>query len=213
MEQIILWESRGEIIRACELAVHQALKELGIKAIVTVNSEAPLIGRHHLWARLPVLEIQGLHWSLTPGCAFRVGDLKLLFSKVFASQIEGRPCESLKEAGLKECFAKEGQEAMENIELTDADFKARLERTTGLLFFYKKRCPNCRALEKMLEKFLSVNAHIAYMRIDSEECPEAMKAFGTERVPTIFLLREGQIVAKKIGLMNLREMTGFYQSA
>jgi thioredoxin 1 len=51
------------------------------------------------------------------------------------------------------------------------------------------------------------------MRIDSEECPEAMKAFGTERVPTIYLLRDGQIVAKKVGLMNLREMTDFYQSA
>jgi thioredoxin 1 len=51
------------------------------------------------------------------------------------------------------------------------------------------------------------------MRIDSEECPEAMKAFGTERVPTIFVLRDGQIASKKVGLMNLREMTDFYQSA
>jgi thioredoxin 1 len=212
MEQIILWESRGEIIRACELAVHEALKELGLKAVVTVNSEPPLIGRHHLWERLPVLEIQGLHWSLRPGCAFRVGELKLLFSKVFASRIEGQLGKSLKEAGL-ECYAKEGQETMENIELTDADFKARLEHTTGLLLFYKKRCPNCRALEKMLEKFLSANVHVAYMRIDSEECPEAMKAFGAERVPTMFLLRDGQIVAKKVGLMNLGEMTDFYQSA
>jgi len=213
MEQIILWESRGEIIRACELAVHEALKELGLKAVVTVNSEPPLIGRHHLWKRLPVLEIQGLHWSLRPGCAFRVRDLKLLFSKVFASQIERRLGKNLKETGLKECYAKEGQEIMEDIELTDADFKARLEHTTGLLLFYKKRCPNCKALEKMIEKFLSANAHVAYMRIDSEECPEAMKAFDTERVPTIFLLRNGQIVAKKVGLMNLREMTEFYQSA
>jgi thioredoxin 1 len=213
MEQIILWESRGEMIRACELAVHQALKELGIKAVVTVNSEPPLIGRHHLWERLPVLEIQGLHWSLRPGCACRVGDLKLLFSKVFGSQIERPPGKNFKETGLKECHAKEVQETMENIELTDSDFKARLEQTTGLLLFYKKRCPNCRALEKMLEKFLSANAHIAYMRIDSEECPEAMKAFGTERVPAIFLLRDGQIVAKKVGLMNLGEMTDFYQSA
>jgi len=40
-----------------------------------------------------------------------------------------------------------------------------------------------------------------------------MKAFNTERVPTIYVLRQGQVVARKVGLMNLREMTDFYQSA
>jgi thioredoxin 1 len=213
MEQIILWESKGETIRACELAVHEALKELGLKAIVTVNSEPPLIGRNQLWGRLPVLEIRGLHWSLRPGCAFMAEDLKLLFSKIFSNQIGRCLGKNLNEAGLKECYAKEGQETMEGIALTDADFKTKLEHTTGVFLFYKKLCPNCKALEKVIQKFLSANAQVAYMRIDSEECPEAMKAFGTERVPTIYLLRDGQIVAKKVGLMNLREMTDFYQSA
>lgn len=213
MEQIILWESNGETIRACELAVYKALKELGLKATVTVNSEPPLIARNQLWGRLPVLEIQGLHWGLRPGCAFRAEDLKLLFSKIFANQIEGRLGKNLNEAGLKECYAKEGQKTMEGIVLTDADFKAKLEHTTGVLLFYKKLCPNCKAMEMVIQKFLSANAHVAYMRIDSEECPEAMKALDTERVPTICVLRDGQIVAKKVGLMNLREMTDFYQSA
>ncbi len=213
MEQIILWESKGETIRACVLAVHEALKELGLKAVVTVNSEPPLIGRNQLWGRLPVLEIQGLHWSLRPGCAFRAEDLKPLFSKIFADRMEGCPGQNFNEAGLKECYAKEGQETMEGIVLTDADFKAKVEHRTGVVLFYKKLWPNCKALEKVIQKFLSANAHVAYMRIDSEECPEAMKAFDTERVPTICVLRDGQIVAKKVGLMNLREMTDFYQSA
>jgi thioredoxin 1 len=102
---------------------------------------------------------------------------------------------------------------VEGITITDVDFRTRLAKATGILLFYKKQCPNCRALEKMMGKFLLAHAEVPYMRIDSEECPEAMKAFGTERVPTIFLLREGQVVAKKVGLMNLGEMTDFYQSA
>lgn len=213
MEQIILWESNGETIRACELAVYEALKELGIKATVTVNSEPPLIARNQLWERLPVLEIQGLHWSLRPGCAFTAGDLKLLFSKIFADRMKGGPGQNFNETGLKECKAKEGQVTVEGMIITDADFKTKLEKATGILLFYKKLCPNCKALEKVIQKFLSANAHVAYMRIDSEECPEAMKAFDTERVPTICLLRDGQIAAKRVGLMNLREMIDFYQSA
>jgi len=213
MEQIILWESKGETIRACELAVHEALKELGLKAVVIVNSEPPLIGRNQLWGRLPVLEIRGLYWSLRPGCAFRVEDLKPLFTRIFVDRMEGGPGQNFNEAGLKECKAMEGQVTVEGIIITDADFKTKLEKATGILVFYKKLCPNCKALEKVIQKFLSANAHVAYMRIDSEECPEAMKAFDTERVPTICLLRDGQIAAKKVGLMNLREMIDFYQSA
>ena len=102
---------------------------------------------------------------------------------------------------------------MEGITITDVDFKTKLEKASGILLFYKKLCPNCKALEKMIEKFLAANPDVDYMRIDSEECPEAMKAFDAERVPAIVVLRDGELVAKKIGLMNLREMTDFYHSA
>ena len=98
MEQIILWESNGEVIRACEVAVLQALKELGIKATLTVNSEPPLIGRNQLWDRLPVLEIRGLHWSLRPGRAFRVEELMPLFAKIFTDQLQECPSRSTEEA-------------------------------------------------------------------------------------------------------------------
>jgi len=212
MEQIILWECKCETIRDCERAVHEALKELGLKAVVTVNSEPPLIGRNQLWGRLPVLEIRGLYWSLRPGCAFRSEDLKPLFTKIFLDRMKGSLGRRADEAGL-EWGAKKGQVAVEDIIITDADFKTKLEKATGILFFYKKLCPNCKAMEKVIQKFLSANADIPYLRIDSEECPEAMKAFGTERVPTIYLLRDGQVVAKKVGLMNLREMIDFCQSA
>ena len=90
MEQIILWESDGETIRACELAVYKALKELGLKATVTVNSEPPLIGRNQLWGRLPVLEIQGQWWSFHPGRAFTAEQVTRLFMGIFLDRIS--PC-------------------------------------------------------------------------------------------------------------------------
>ncbi|MCL4467115.1 MAG: thioredoxin family protein [Chloroflexi bacterium] len=101
----------------------------------------------------------------------------------------------------------------EGIPITDADFKEKLEHAAGVLMFYKKLCPNCKALEKMLDKFFVANPDVPYLRIDSEECPAAMAAFNTERVPTICVLQDGKVVARKVGLMNLREMTEFYQSA
>ncbi|MHB1131782.1 MAG: hypothetical protein ACYC4L_05270 [Chloroflexota bacterium] len=90
MEEILIWESSVERIRACELAVYHALKELGLKARVTVNSEPPLISRNQLWERLPVLEIGGLRWSLNPGEAFTAEQLTRLFRKVFAEEIAAK---------------------------------------------------------------------------------------------------------------------------
>jgi hypothetical protein len=90
VEEIIVWASDGEVIRACELAVYEALKELGLKAIVTVNSEPPLIARNQLWERLPVLEIRGLRWSLRPGQPFTAKQLTRLFATVFLEQAQGK---------------------------------------------------------------------------------------------------------------------------
>lgn len=82
MEEIIIWESRVETLCACEIAVSQALKELGLKAKIIVNAEPPLISRNQLWERLPVLELRGLRWSLHPGRPFTKEQLLRLFQQV-----------------------------------------------------------------------------------------------------------------------------------
>ncbi len=96
---------------------------------------------------------------------------------------------------------------------TDADYRQQLERATGIVLFYKKLCPNCKALEKMLDKFFAANPSITRWRVDSEEAIEAMKNFAVERVPTILILKDGQVAARKVGLINLKEMSDFYRSA
>lgn len=86
MEEIILWECNIERIHATETAVYQALREIGYKARLTINCEMPLLSRHRLWDRLPVLEIRGQHWSLCPGRAFTAEQLTRLFTRIFMGQ-------------------------------------------------------------------------------------------------------------------------------
>lgn len=94
--------------------------------------------------------------------------------------------------------------------LTDNDYQETLEKANGILLFFKKLCPNCKALEKMLEKFFIANSDVCYYRIDSEESLMAMESLDVKRVPTICIIKDGKVVSKKVGLMNLREMTEFY---
>ena len=83
MESIIIWDTDVQRIRACEVAVLEALKVIGVKATIQVNSEAPLISRFNLWDRLPVLEIRRQHWSLSPKKTFTKEQLVGLFNKIF----------------------------------------------------------------------------------------------------------------------------------
>ena len=82
--------------------------------------------------------------------------------------------------------------------LTDHDYQAKLEHAEGILLFYKKLCPNCKAIEKMMEKFFIANPDVNYLRIDSEDSPAAMRNLGIERVPTTCILKGGQILKKKL---------------
>lgn len=100
MEEITLWEINTEMIHACEGALYEALKELGLKRTIIVNSEPPLISRNELWGRLPVLEIEGWYWSLYPGKPFTKGQLLRLFEKIMiprsetdSSRKETAPCQ------------------------------------------------------------------------------------------------------------------------
>lgn len=96
--------------------------------------------------------------------------------------------------------------------INDSNYRENLDQATAVVLFYKKLCPNCKALEKMLDKFFAANPEVEYRRIDSEECPEAMKAYDVSLAPTLLILKEGNVAARKVGLMNLREMTAFYGS-
>ncbi len=103
--------------------------------------------------------------------------------------------------------------AKEVMELTDADFKSTLAGNSGILLFYKKICPHCKALKKVIEKVSANNPDLTVMQIDSEENPAAMADLEISRVPTLLVTRDGNIAARKSGLFNARELTALIQTA
>jgi len=98
------------------------------------------------------------------------------------------------------------------IELTDADYREKLAGQNGIVLFYKKICPHCKALKKVIEKFTAVVPSAAIMQIDSEENLQAMADIDVSRAPTLLIIKNGEVAAKKPGLMNVRELTALYQS-
>ncbi len=81
--KIVVLDHQLDRMRECEQAVQQAVRELGLKADVTMVSEPPYLARMNVWDRLPALEINGMIWSLRPGEPFTGSEIARLLRKHF----------------------------------------------------------------------------------------------------------------------------------
>ncbi len=76
---ITILDHNFDRLNACEVSVKRALKELGMKAIVTKVSEPPFLSRLNVWEKLPALQIDGNIWSRKSKDAFSTDEVvKLL---------------------------------------------------------------------------------------------------------------------------------------
>jgi hypothetical protein len=80
--QITIWDNDSKRIAKIDRNLSLALKELSIKAIITVISEPPILARENLLNRVPVLEIYDHFWSLEPGIVFSKSDCTKLLQKI-----------------------------------------------------------------------------------------------------------------------------------
>jgi len=68
--RIVIWDLYPERISQIDKNLHISLRKLGIKGIVTCNSEPPSLMRAGIYHRVPALEINGNFWMCgdsTPG--------------------------------------------------------------------------------------------------------------------------------------------------
>ena len=71
---IVIWDTDPQRIARIDRNLHAAFRELGIKGVVTCNSEPPSLTRAGLLGRVPVLEIADTYWSREPGRVFSVSE-------------------------------------------------------------------------------------------------------------------------------------------
>ena len=98
--------------------------------------------------------------------------------------------------------------------LEDTQYKDVFASTeAGVCLFFKKLCPHCKNMEKVLEKCAPRMAGVRFFLMDSEVAVEAMREMGTERIPLIAIIKGGQVKTTKAGLMNPKELMALYEQA
>jgi thioredoxin len=102
---------------------------------------------------------------------------------------------------------------MEN--LTDDNFEEFVNKAEKpvLLDVYTSWCPPCKMLSPAIEKVAEdYAAKIIVAKMDLDACPKIGDRFGVDRIPTVMLFRDGEVVGTFIGFKPEEEIKAWVDS-
>ncbi len=77
---------------------------------------------------------------------------------------------------------------------------------TVLLDFYADWCGPCRMVSPIVDKIAEENAQYFVGKINVDEEPELAENFGVSGIPTLVVMKDGQIVDKAVGVRQERQI-------
>jgi thioredoxin 1 len=86
--------------------------------------------------------------------------------------------------------------------VTSADFEAEVLKSDKpvLVDFFADWCPPCKQLSPILEKIAKEKAaDLKIVKVDVDASPEIAKQYSIKSMPTLLIVRDGDVIAQKIG--------------
>lgn len=90
-----------------------------------------------------------------------------------------------------------------------SDFVDATASGTVLVDFYANWCGPCKMLAPVLEQFANDMPDVQVVKVDVDVVSDVAKEFGVVSIPTLILCKEGEIVDKQVGFMNINQLKTF----
>ncbi|HRF36504.1 MAG TPA: thioredoxin [Clostridia bacterium] len=90
-----------------------------------------------------------------------------------------------------------------------SDFVDATASGTVLVDFYANWCGPCKMLAPVLEQFANDMPNVQVVKVDVDVVSDVAKEFGVVSIPTLILCKEGEIVDKQVGFMNINQLKAF----
>ncbi len=94
----------------------------------------------------------------------------------------------------------------------DLDEKVK-EEPLVLLDFYADWCGPCKMIGPVLEQIAEENPDIKVVKVNVDENIELAQRYGVQGIPSLFVLKEGDVVAQKAGFMPKDALVSWVKSA
>lgn len=100
---------------------------------------------------------------------------------------------------------------MDIIHATSDNFKDLISDDLVLVDFFATWCGPCRMLGPVLEDLASDRTEVKIVKVDIDECRDLAREYGVMSVPTLFLMRNGNIISQKSGFMPKELLTNWIE--
>ena len=78
--------------------------------------------------------------------------------------------------------------------------------------FFATWCGPCRMMSDILHDVEESNPQLNIIKVDVDENPNLARKFGIMSIPTIVVMKDGEMVGKRVGLMQADEFVEFVKS-
>ena len=90
-----------------------------------------------------------------------------------------------------------------------AKFNEFIKEGKVLVDFFATWCGPCKMLSPVIEQLANANPDLKFVKVDVDEAPMIASKYGIQAIPTLFILKDGEIVNKGMGYMNRNQLENF----
>ncbi len=94
------------------------------------------------------------------------------------------------------------------LEITNENFEAEVLKADKpvLIDFWAPWCGPCRMMGPVFEEFATERDDVIAAKLNVDDAPALAQQFGVMSIPTIVLIKDGEEVDRKVGLLNQADL-------